>query len=277
MSIISYYANYHGHQLNHLKEVLRILKSRYASIVYLAGDSSMDNKAWINHDKADPCPQYESIVDQSVQDVCHWTNFELAKKNNFTCCINCAIEESALGERDDGLLQQDKFIRDNITKNDVLVISVGGNDIALKPTKTIMFNMASIVLLPLFMINYNPSYYYFVNLFHRQIESYIKNLTSKEKPKQIILAGIYFPCTKGKGWADTVLKLTGYNSNPEKLQYIIKSIFTDVFVKLNSQNVKYMPMYEILDCNDPSDYVARVEPSSQGGHKIAKVIVSLID
>ena len=30
-------------------------------------------------------------------------------------------------------MRQDKFIRDNITEDDVLVASVGGNDIALAP------------------------------------------------------------------------------------------------------------------------------------------------
>ena len=52
--------------------------------------------------------------------------------------INCAIEESALNERKEGLLSQDEFVRDHIKKDDILIVSVGGNDVALKPSETFL-------------------------------------------------------------------------------------------------------------------------------------------
>ncbi len=57
-------------------------------------------------------------------------------------CLNTAIEESTLGNRDgDVLLAQDIFLRDNITENDYLIVSVGGNDIALRPTAMTIASM----------------------------------------------------------------------------------------------------------------------------------------
>jgi hypothetical protein len=40
---------------------------------------------------------------------------------------------SMLQERDNDLLDHDKFIRDNIHTRDILVVSIGANDIVIKP------------------------------------------------------------------------------------------------------------------------------------------------
>jgi hypothetical protein len=55
--------------------------------------------------------------------------------------INCAIEESTVGSRKKNILPHDKFICDHIKKEDILVVSVGGNDIALKPSFLTIINM----------------------------------------------------------------------------------------------------------------------------------------
>jgi lysophospholipase L1-like esterase len=49
--------------------------------------------------------------------------------------LNAAVEATALDDRAFGaLLPQDAFLRDHISSDDVLVVSVGGNDVALAPT-----------------------------------------------------------------------------------------------------------------------------------------------
>ena len=63
-------------------------------------------------------------------------NFEIEKRKLRTkyAVINCSIEESTIGDRSCyRLLPQDQFIKEHINSNDILVISIGGNDIALKP------------------------------------------------------------------------------------------------------------------------------------------------
>lgn len=82
---------------------------------------------------------YELILEPSIsrQDIAYWINFEIEKQKlrNKYAVINCSIEESTVGARScHRLLPQDQFILDHIDSNDILVISIGGNDIALKPT-----------------------------------------------------------------------------------------------------------------------------------------------
>ena len=57
-------------------------------------------------------------------------------------CLNTAVEESTLGGRWCGrLLHQDHFIKEHVTPNDTVVVSVGGNDIALRPNCCTILNM----------------------------------------------------------------------------------------------------------------------------------------
>lgn len=37
-----------------------------------------------------------------------------------------------------------------------------------------------------------------------------------------------------------------------------------------------VPLYEVLDGKDTKDYAERVEPSIQGGHKLAKALADAI-
>eukprot|EP00494_Astrolonche_serrata_P001454 UN01460 len=63
------------------------------------------------------------------RDVCYNINRELInrKSNKNNVCINTSVEATTLRERWEGkMYDQDKFIRDNITKDDILVVSVGG-------------------------------------------------------------------------------------------------------------------------------------------------------
>jgi hypothetical protein len=61
--------------------------------------------------------------------------------------LNLAVEESMLRERDLQLLDHDKFIRDNFRAKDIVIISVGVNDIALRPTFTTMRYMLQVAWL----------------------------------------------------------------------------------------------------------------------------------
>ena len=67
----------------------------------------------------------------------------------------------------------------------------------------------------------------------------------------------------------------GYDANPEKLQLIMRIVFERAIseVRLGQTQVVPVPLYEALDGKDTDDYVARVEPSSQGGQKMAKLLI----
>ena len=118
--------------------------------------------------------------------------------------INCAVEESTVGARAcSRLLDQDTFIRDHITGDDMLVVSVGGNDIALKPNPCTIVHMLSLVkCVPYCCLEHScgtaipvddcccgcgpsclsditafpPGIGYFIHLFKVRIQKYIENV-----------------------------------------------------------------------------------------------------
>lgn len=90
---------------------------------------------------------------------------------------------------------------------------------------------------------------------------------------------LYYLDTKpGGSWADRVLSKLGYDKRPEKLQQLLRTIYERGVkqIKLEGTAVVSVPLYEALDGSNTKDYVQRVEPSSQGGRKLAELIVDRI-
>ena len=87
-------------------------------------------------------------------DVSYWLNRtaeERLGRGRF-CTINASVEESTLADRDDSLLEQDAFLRDAVGPGDVVVLSLGGNDIALRPTKTTILSILALTRSPAWAI-----------------------------------------------------------------------------------------------------------------------------
>ena len=143
-----------------------MLRSQSNALIWTAGDSSLDNKYWFN-DTLPAVGVYKDVLHppQSVCDVTYWLNslLEGDRYNNIHssadchderrriikyAAINTAVEATTLNERTYSLRSQDKFIRDNISSNDVLIVSVGGNDIALCPTPCTIASVAGLLCLP---------------------------------------------------------------------------------------------------------------------------------
>ena len=181
-----------------------------------AGDSSLDNKFWLSNSSCrDGVHGYEQYLQPNrvKPDVAYHINQQLLKHNKSDyICINAAVEESALIDRTNDLLPQDRFIRNHITENDMLVVSLGGNDIALKPSISTIFNM-------LLLTNFNYTttienspgnawgMSYFTHMFSTGVQSYIeKLLKDRPKPGKIVVCMIYYPDEKETGsWADRTL------------------------------------------------------------------------
>ena len=308
-----YYNEYHGHRVSDLMEVensLRILKGgKESTLIFLAGDSSLDNKHWFD-DTGIAVNGYDHILDPPISklDIAHWLNvdiLELGMGTSFVA-INAAVEESTVGLRSWGrLLPQDEFIRDSIQSNDVLVLSVGGNDIALRPS---FCTIANILLLICCTTNsclehctcgtslpcddycagcstgclsntlaFPLGYGYMIHLFSTRIQHYILNMTSKQRPKKILICMIYYPDETATGsWADVALKGLGYDSNPRKLQTLIRKMFRDATrrIVIPGSEVIAVPLFAALNGKISSDYSQRVEPSAVGGHKMSRLILS---
>ncbi|GAB5367713.1 hypothetical protein AAMO2058_001254600 [Amorphochlora amoebiformis] len=308
VSADAFYKEYHGHRIGHLRDLHRGLKSAgIGRFIFFAGDSSLDNKHWLFLDRSkmeklqncDPravftakaINGYQKLLKPPimVKDVAYWLNWEISRGPDAerVACINAAIEESALGERDSGLLPQDRFICDNIGPNDTLIVSIGGNDIALKPTSSTIWNMFLLIFcsctcllrcacglsLGCCACGFPCGMGHFIHMFQTKVERYILRVIGKTRPRRIIVCMIYYLDQKAGGsWADGVLEKLGYNSNPQKLQTLIRRVFVLATKRIRIPGTKVIPfpLFSVLDGRDSKDYDNRVEPSVQGGAKIGR-------
>ena len=90
---------------------------------------------------------------------------------------------------------------------------------------------------------------------------------------------LYFLDEKSTGsWADRTLTLLNYNTNPRKVQSLLRRLFILATSQITIPGCKVIPVpfFEALDGKDTIDYVQRVEPSASGGEKMASLIVSLL-
>mmetsp|Transcript_15112 Transcript_15112/g.36472 ORF Transcript_15112/g.36472 Transcript_15112/m.36472 type:complete len:303 (-) Transcript_15112:188-1096(-) len=294
---VKFYAEYHGHPVPLLQKVHDKLRAAGNRMIFLAGDSSLDNKHWLfpglkdaralqdDAVAAPAVPQFAEVLrpPRMAKDVAYWMNKKL--EGTKSVCINAAIEESTVGERDGKLMPQDEFIRDNLTSEDTVVVSLGGNDIALKPSPGTIFNIGMLKMVGFeSWINSAPQksawlrpwgLQHFVTLFKTDIERYLHRVCAKNKPKRILVCMIYHPCELGTGWADTTLSALGYNSKPSWLQSLIKAVFelATKQIKIDGVEVVPIPLFQVLDPKDGSDYLFRVEPSSTGGMKMAEAFL----
>lgn len=289
----AFYREWKGHEIAYLECFRNTTQQKRPdkAIIYLAGDSSLDNKYWVigSGPGGDPLgvsvPEiYMHALDRPTPkpDVAFWVNYMLGSK---ATCINAAIEESMLRERDNGLLPQDQFIHDSIRENDILIVSIGANDIAMRPTFSTACHMVKLAWCTWqssIISGTAWSLPYFVSLFHTATQSYIERLTAKTKPRAVIVCMIYFPLEKRfgqSGWADLQLRLLGYENNPRKLQTAIRQMYEMGTKKISIEGVEVVPcaLYEAMDGTKAEDFTARVEPSKEGGRKMALKLVELVE
>lgn len=237
-----FYAHYHGVEIDLLLKVyasLRMGKEENARpLIWLAGDSSLDNKHWLyEQDVADDLNDdsytgpalngYEHILDhRCVKDVCYFLNDALLERASPYAAINTAVEASTLSDRiKGGLLANDQLIRDHMQPQDVLVVSVGGNDVALRPSLSTILSVAWLALASKkenIAAGTAWGTGHVKKLFREHLQQYISMLCAKVLPKKVLLCWIYYPCESGSGWADPLLKTLGYDKDPTVLQSIIQ-------------------------------------------------------
>jgi hypothetical protein len=248
-----------------------------------------------------------------MQDVAYHLTASLQRRHGSTLstpsCINTAVEATTLNQRACGrMLKQDRVIRDTIQTQDTLVVSVGGNDIALAPSPCTILNMLGLVYctpeiciergfghpIPaddclcgcgascLSTVTSCPPFAgYFLHLFKVRVGEYVKRLVGKTRPKKIAVCMIYYPDVNplNPSWADWALGALRYDKNPRKLQLLIRKTFERAVseIKIEGVEVVHVPLFEVLDGGDTRDYVARVEPSERGGEKMAEYILDRLE
>ncbi|KAK1735127.1 hypothetical protein QTG54_014193 [Skeletonema marinoi] len=324
----SFYNEYHGHKLAHLRTLYPPLRSSCDALIWTAGDSSLDNKYWFtDRQPAEAAgPVYAQLLDppSCVADVTFWLNHlenerhkekksGASNNNNHNdstkyAAINTAVEATTLNQRSRSLLPQDKFIRDNISSQDILIVSICGNDVALAPTPCTIASIAGLLCcLPQSCLENGttfgtvpmddcccgcgpslasctcacpPCLGYLRHLFGTRVQHYIEKLTANVKPKKILVAMIYYPDEANvPSWANGAVGALGYNSHPEKVQLLIRKMFEQATSRISiggGSEVIPIPLFIPLDGTRSEDYVARVEPSAIGGRKMAEYLLDVI-
>lgn len=261
-------------------------------IIYLAGDSSLDNKYWVPvtgpHGEHLPVavPKiYREVLQTPFPrpDVAFWLNHFLLDRGT---ALNLAVEASMLRQRDSDLLDHDKFIRDHISTEDILIVSVGGNDVAMKPTLATLIRMLQLSwLTPLRSLVKGNAWClgHFNRLFKDQVKDYVGKILERQKPKAVVICMIYYPLeatstSNQSSWADLPLKVLGYNRNPVRLQAAIKAMYENATRSLQIEGTEVFPcaLYDVLDGKNAEDYTARVEPSSNGGKRMAMHFLKIL-
>jgi len=247
-------------------------------------------------------------------DVCYWLHWEAVQRGKRDlACLNTAVEATTLHQRSQNLLEQDSFINEHIALQDYLVVSIGGNDIALNPSLCTALNMYFLLKtcsssclrrysfggLPFarffggavtkrgflgFLRSSLGGFVwplglgYFVDLFGNAVENYVLRVLGNTRPKKVVVCMIYFLDEQGSGWADWALSALGYNKDPARLQEAIRAVFrlATQRIRIEGTTVVAFPLFEVLDGKTTSDYVSRVEPSSQGGKKIAQALMKVL-
>mmetsp|Transcript_72562 Transcript_72562/g.216546 ORF Transcript_72562/g.216546 Transcript_72562/m.216546 type:complete len:411 (-) Transcript_72562:43-1275(-) len=295
-----FYSEYHGHKAADLASVREVLRRNGCqSFIYLCGDSSLDNKHWFfarfrgkedqMSDGSFTAPAvngYDQVLEnppRMVQDVCFHLNDLAAERfgSGNVCTIMSAVEESTIEDREqEEPFVQDMFIRDHVTENDFVIVSMGGNDIALSPTLRTIVNMGMLLQCPDWLIRAGlaPGLGYFVKFFHGRIQRYLRGLLAHGKPKKVLVCMIYYPDpVPGGSWADHTLSLMGYDDNPAKLQLIIRTVYERIKARgfdVAGTVVEPFPLFEVL--SEHSDFVQRVEPSVAGGRKMAAAFLEAL-
>jgi len=316
---VRFYGQYYGHPVREgLDYLLPALRNSNDPLIWTAGDSSIDNKYWFD-DKRPAVGAYRSYLEPPISnaDVTYWLNYVADERQSSQAvngevgwsigAINTAVEATTINERTRQLREQDIFLRENIQPNDILVVSVGGNDVAMAPSPCTIISMFSLVSMPYSCLenacfcgtmpcdeycwgcgpvamlscccSFPPCFGYMSHLFGTRVQKYIEKLTIKTKPKKILVCMIYYlDENPTPSWANNALKCLGYDNNPQKLQYIIRRIFVEATSKINiaGTHVIPVPLFNVLDGKCGEDYIARVEPSSQGGRKMAEYLLNII-
>ena len=298
----AYFANYFGHKLPLLATTVRHLRAQRDDnrIVFFVGDSSLDAKHWLFPDPDDkelgphslPARRgYEkSLLPPvvAVPDACHWFNARSEERKSRFVAVNTAVEASTLKDRTGGgrSLGQDLLVRDSLREQDAIVVSVGGNDIALRPSLSTMAAVAWLALAAgddAVRTGTAAGYGRLRQMFSHDLTAYLQMLTSKTKPSKIILCCIYYPCESGQGWADPLLNLLGYRAENEakcrRVQQLLDTVFRDFISTIKLDGVEIIPVAlgRVLNASNPAHYENRVEPSVEGCRLMGQTFLDILE
>ncbi len=291
----SIYSQWFGYDVESLRDILLratdISNNERPHVIWLVGDSSLDNKAWVREDQClrphTDTTLYERAIIESnsllLPDVAYHVNKLLPER---WLCLCCAAEEAKLVTRaQHGLSDQEAFARDNFdSEKDVFVVSIGGNDILLGPDAGLAASVGVALLwsgvfgwwLPS-LFGWAPGISSLRQYYEEHLKSYLTQLRGDNgSSANMILCAPYYPCEiPQNGWSKRVLHALRYHDHPWIAQQALRSVFDNLV--LQDRSLKRLRLFDFLDPHDHALYVAGVEPSDLGGQHIARGIYQYVD
>jgi len=290
-----FYASPQGHRREDLQTVYDGLKAAGCKkFAWLAGDSTLDNKEqFFQPDtRYDAVNGYQDVLLPAKMhpDVNYLLNERLFLAQNGTdaqnriCAINTARAGSTLGTRIEGgggLYEQDEFLRDHVSEGDVVIVSVGGNDL-LQAWQLLLsffndYNTAESI--SMLTPEASPKVKQFVDWFNHGTAQYLNKLREKGKPTSVIVCSPYYYTETPAFAQKNFLMMLALSAVPApNLQAFLRLIskFGTSQIQLDGAHVEHIAMYETINGKIPTDYSDGIHLSEQGGRKMVEALFKAI-
>ena len=200
-----------------------------------------------------------------------------------------ASQADACSSQEVELLPQDKFASGRLGEEDTLIISASGNDFNHDEIHKVF--EASLKEFPEDSQHDKEAFENRVRwvaeklsgIYHEALQAYATKLVEKTKPKNVFICAYSDFYEFQTGWATDLFKyVVGGGDNAKGFSFI-RELWRDLYnnqmqhIKVHGTQVYIVPLFNVLDRNDPMDFAAQVEPSVQGGMKMAIAFSDLID
>ena len=135
-----HHAEYFGHEVGPLRvihDTLRKDRIGWTTPVHIPCGGQLIGQQGMVEDTAAACNGYERILSPPrMKQMSHTGSTTSCRSAASAFCLNTAVEASSLNSRSlCSLLGQDSLIGECVTPHDTVVVSIGGNDLALNSTR----------------------------------------------------------------------------------------------------------------------------------------------
>lgn len=263
-----YYITYDGHLPEHIQYIRnKYLEKGKNKFVYLTGESLFDNKRYIKT-KSDTI--YKNIFEKEyvLNDIENQLNVKLLYDY---VCLNCSYSDSSLTDRNKRIYENDNFVRDNISTDDMLLIGLNGSDFFERTNQDLVSKISYTLEHP---VEENKSLLFICEYIHDNLKKYIDNLTKFQYPGKIIVFCYLYPSENEDKALDTIFNLNGYKKRPTRFKNMLNFIFKYLILKF--KDIKFIQLDKVISCKDNSLYSGKLRLNEKGGDILTNSIIKEI-
>ncbi|MES2217613.1 MAG: SGNH/GDSL hydrolase family protein [Pseudomonadota bacterium] len=251
-------------------------------IITLLGDSTIDNKFWVNELFGAPqLSVVENLIEMLPEHVIHDYS-----RDGFTTqdVLNGAYEDKVLAIKKYSLyphefLQPLKLAEESIKKSQYVIVSVGGNNVR-------EFLMEAGNLEDWLRSDFiNDNFEKMLAKLRNEYVEIVHRIRTLNNSARIILMTQYYPSESQHDYKiyqfmqelGEILDF-GVSSNNcmTVIHEIMKMIYNNIFERIPTENLVVADITSSLNLYDDTNYVCQIEPSGSGGKKIAQMLKFMV-